>query len=190
MTRGYPSLWCVGFSLQWFLSLLSTGFSCYGSWAWDLAGFSSCGPWAQLLQAMWNLSRSGIEPVSPALVGGFFTTEPPGKLLWFLKKATQILGAACSLCHILVTTLWCICLVCLTLTVTNLHWKLTARTQGILLDLPRNLILLYLKLVSAFSVLYPLCSLIFLLAFDVFLSVSLFLLQFLRFLTCWFFYIS
>ena len=60
----------------------------------------------------------------------------------------------------------------------------TESSQGILLDLPRNLILLYLKLVSAFSVLYPLCSLIFLLAFDVFLSVSLFLLQFLRFLTC------
>ena len=28
---------------------------------------------------MWDLSRPGIEPVSPALAGGFFTTEPPGK---------------------------------------------------------------------------------------------------------------
>ena len=28
----------------------------------------------------WNLPRSGIEPTSPALAGGFFTTEPPGKL--------------------------------------------------------------------------------------------------------------
>ena len=28
---------------------------------------------------MWGLPRSGIEPVSPALVGGFFATEPPGK---------------------------------------------------------------------------------------------------------------
>ena len=27
----------------------------------------------------WNLPRSGIEPTSPALAGGFFTTEPPGK---------------------------------------------------------------------------------------------------------------
>ena len=28
---------------------------------------------------MWDLPRSGIEPVFPALAGGFFTTEPPGK---------------------------------------------------------------------------------------------------------------
>ena len=29
--------------------------------------------------AAWDLSDPGTEPVSPALVGGFFTTEPPGK---------------------------------------------------------------------------------------------------------------
>ena len=28
---------------------------------------------------MWDLPGPGIEPVSPALAGGFFTTEPPGK---------------------------------------------------------------------------------------------------------------
>ena len=28
---------------------------------------------------MWDLSGSGIEPVSPELAGKFFTTEPPGK---------------------------------------------------------------------------------------------------------------
>ena len=28
---------------------------------------------------MWDLPESGIDPVSPALAGGFFTTEPPGK---------------------------------------------------------------------------------------------------------------
>ena len=28
---------------------------------------------------MWNLSKPGIESVSPALAGGFSTTEPPGK---------------------------------------------------------------------------------------------------------------
>ena len=28
---------------------------------------------------MWNLSRSGIEPMSPELAGGFSTTEQPGK---------------------------------------------------------------------------------------------------------------
>ena len=33
---------------------------------------------------MWNLPGAGIEPVSPALAGGFLTTEPPGKVppLW------------------------------------------------------------------------------------------------------------
>ena len=28
---------------------------------------------------MWNLPESGIEPLSPALAGGFLTTGPPGK---------------------------------------------------------------------------------------------------------------
>ena len=28
---------------------------------------------------MWDLPRPGIEPVSPALAGGFLTTAPPGK---------------------------------------------------------------------------------------------------------------
>ena len=29
--------------------------------------------------SMWDLPRLGIEPMSPALAGGLFTTEPPGK---------------------------------------------------------------------------------------------------------------
>ena len=29
--------------------------------------------------SMWDLPRSGIEPVSPAWAGGFFPTESPGK---------------------------------------------------------------------------------------------------------------
>ena len=40
-----------------------------------------------------DLPNSGIEPGSPALADGFFTTEPPGKLFWqktFLQ--TQFLG--------------------------------------------------------------------------------------------------
>ena len=28
---------------------------------------------------MWDLPGPGIEPMFPALAGGFFTTEPPGK---------------------------------------------------------------------------------------------------------------
>ena len=37
--------------------------------------------WAQLLHGMWDLPRPGMEPVSPALTGGFSTTEPPEKFL-------------------------------------------------------------------------------------------------------------
>ena len=39
---------------------------------------------------MWDLPGPGLEPVSPALAGGFLTTEPPGKprfyFLFLLKK--------------------------------------------------------------------------------------------------------
>ena len=40
---------------------------------------SSCGSRASLLRGMWDLPRSGLEPVSPALAGRFPTTAPPGK---------------------------------------------------------------------------------------------------------------
>ena len=40
---------------------------------------SSCGLWAQLLHGMWDPPSPGIELTSPALAGGFLTTEPPGK---------------------------------------------------------------------------------------------------------------
>ena len=40
---------------------------------------SHCGSRAQLLRGMWDLPRPGLEPVSPALVGRFSTTAPPGK---------------------------------------------------------------------------------------------------------------
>ena len=72
------------------------GFSCCrarGAWASVAAahGLSGCssrpleprlssrGAGTQLLHGLWDLPRSGIEPVSPALVGKFFTTEPLGK---------------------------------------------------------------------------------------------------------------
>ena len=63
--RGLQQLWRMGFS------------SC-GSWALECR-LSSCGTWAQLLRGMWDLPRPGLEPVSPALAGGFLTTAPPGK---------------------------------------------------------------------------------------------------------------
>ena len=56
----------------------------------------SCGMLAQLLCSIWDLPGSGIEPVSPALAGRFFTTEPPGKpCLCFilLKKKFFFLAA-------------------------------------------------------------------------------------------------
>ena len=84
-SRGYSLLWCTGFSLWWRLLLWSMGFrhmgfSSCGSWALERR-LSSCGAWVQLLCGMWGLPRPGIEPVSPALAGGFLTTAPPGKSL-------------------------------------------------------------------------------------------------------------
>ena len=35
---------------------------------------------------MWDLSRSGIQPMSPALAGGFFTTEQSGKPCFALLR--------------------------------------------------------------------------------------------------------
>ena len=45
---------------------------------------SSCGSAtrAQPLRGMWDLPRPGLEPMSPALAGGFSTTAPPEKP-WF-----------------------------------------------------------------------------------------------------------
>ena len=40
---------------------------------------SSRGARAYWLCGMWDLPGPGIEPVSPALAGGFSTTAPPGK---------------------------------------------------------------------------------------------------------------
>ena len=68
---GYSSLRCVGFSLWWLLLLWSTGS--------ERVGFNGCGARALLLCGMWDLPGPGLEPVSPALAGGFLTTVPPGK---------------------------------------------------------------------------------------------------------------
>ena len=48
---------------------------------------------------MWDLPGPGLEPVSPALAGGFLTTAPPGKprilffIFYFLATPP---GAACG----------------------------------------------------------------------------------------------
>ena len=83
VSGGYSSLRCAYFSLRWLLLLRSTGsrragFSSCGSQALECR-LSSCGAQAWLLRGMCDLPRPGLEPVSPALVGGFLTTVPPGK---------------------------------------------------------------------------------------------------------------
>ena len=80
------SLLCVGF----FQVQQAGATLCCGVWASHCGGFSSCGACAverglsgcglpaQLLFGMWDLPGPGIEPVSPALAGGFFlSTVPP-----------------------------------------------------------------------------------------------------------------
>ena len=52
-----------------------------GPWASAIAArrLSSCGTKAWSLGGMWNPPGPGLEPVSPALAGGFFSTGPSGK---------------------------------------------------------------------------------------------------------------
>ena len=56
---------------------------------------SSCFVQALLLLGMWDLPKSRIKPVSPALTGKFITTEPPNKPpkipMLFLKKEFEVL---------------------------------------------------------------------------------------------------
>ena len=68
---GHSSSLCAGLSPSRPLLPQSTGSR--------RAGSAICGSWAQLLRGMWDLPRPGLEPVSPALVGRFSTTAPPGK---------------------------------------------------------------------------------------------------------------
>ena len=42
---------------------------------------------------MWNIPESGMEAVSPALTGKFFTTEPPGQPLCSVFKSAAFFGA-------------------------------------------------------------------------------------------------
>ena len=44
-----------------------------------MPGFSGCGTQAELPCGMGDLCGPRMEPMSPALAGGFLTTGPPGK---------------------------------------------------------------------------------------------------------------
>ena len=74
---------CSGFSLQSSSSGGTAGFSSCSRWlsncGWVPGLQSSCGSEALLLRSMWSLPRPGIKPMSSALAGGFFNTEPPEK---------------------------------------------------------------------------------------------------------------
>ena len=90
---------CSGFSCCLAWTLGSVGFTSCGSRAVEHR-LNSCGPWASLLLSLWDPLRSGIKPMSPVLAGGFFTTEPPGKLpyctinawwlIWFLLVDNEL----------------------------------------------------------------------------------------------------
>ena len=94
---GHSSLWCTGYSLRWPLLLWSTGsrrtgFSSCSTQASVVVArrLSSCGSWAKSAgsvvvthrlscSAACGILPQGLEPVSPALAGGFSTIAPPGK---------------------------------------------------------------------------------------------------------------
>ena len=86
-------LWCKGFSLQWFLFLQSMDSGALGCQQMQHTGshlqlpapedrLKSCGEGAQLLcvaacRIFQDQGSNPLSPVSPALTGKFFTTEPP-----------------------------------------------------------------------------------------------------------------
>ena len=47
---------------------------------------------AQLLHGTWDPPRPGLEPVYPALAGGFLTTAPPGKSLYEVFRVVKFIG--------------------------------------------------------------------------------------------------
>ena len=97
---------CGGFSFwgAWALGsqasvVVARGPSSCGSRALERR-LSSCAAWAQLLCSVWDLPEPGLEPVPPALAGGFLTTAPPG------KPHTLVLTFR-SLIHFELIFIWC-----------------------------------------------------------------------------------
>ena len=64
--RGYPLLWCRLLIVVAFLLVEHLE-----------PRLSSCS--VRLAHSLWGLPGPGIEPVSPALAGGFLASGPPGK---------------------------------------------------------------------------------------------------------------
>ena len=67
-----------GYALAVVCSLLTAGLLLQGVGS-GRTGFSRRGSQAQLSRSVQELPRPGIEPGSPVLAGGFFTSEPPEK---------------------------------------------------------------------------------------------------------------
>ena len=68
-------MWCMGFSLQWLLSLQSTGSRVHGLQELQVLCLV-VGYMGLVTLCLVNLARAGIKPVSPALQGGFLTIGP------------------------------------------------------------------------------------------------------------------
>ena len=79
------------------------GFSCRGTQALGCLGSSSCGTVvvAHGLIALWFTGSSQIrgEPVSPALSGEVFITEPPGKPFLKTSEKCSCPGFSLDLMH-------------------------------------------------------------------------------------------
>ena len=74
---------CAGFSPQWLLSMWSTGPRAQAQQLWPVGSVLVVN-WLGCSAVLGDLPDPGREPVSPALAGGFFSTEPPGKPSFFL----------------------------------------------------------------------------------------------------------
>ena len=68
----------------------------------QMCRLSSCGSRAQLLRGMWDLPRPGLEPMSPALVGRFSTTVPPGKPAFYFLVFINFFWPYHMACRVLV----------------------------------------------------------------------------------------
>ena len=57
----------------------------------------SCSTPASLLLTMWELPRPGVEPMTPALAGGFSTTRPPGKPNFIILSTEKLRCQPCDI---------------------------------------------------------------------------------------------
>ena len=74
-----------GFSGSWASVVLEGTCTC-GSWTLEHGSILVVHQQVSFQQGMWDLSRPGIELVSPALACGFLTIEAPVKPYMILKK--------------------------------------------------------------------------------------------------------